>query len=199
MTLYPVEIFGNRDHQDRRSPNRMIVTVWACASLGVLLLSLAVAHSSALPHKAALAGKASAPLCRGKAHRVRPAHVSFSFECGNEDVTAFRVQANRPLHFVYDPNSAFDCLRRTSRSFSCEDIHSGASSVGSGLATVSEPLCHLGAHLVLRITPALNFESTFRTTFTLRGRAEAQASSGRRVAARRQALPERATRARRAA
>jgi hypothetical protein len=123
LTLYPVEIFGNRDHQDPRSPNRMIVTVWAC----VLLLGFAVAHSSALPNNAVLASKASVPLCRGKAKRVRPAHVSFSFECGNEDVTAFRVQANRALHFVYDPNSAFDCLRRTSKSFSCGDIHSGAS------------------------------------------------------------------------
>jgi hypothetical protein len=95
--------------------------------------------------------------------------VSFSFECGNEDVTAFRVQANRALHFVYDPSYAFDCERKTSKSFSCEDIHSGASGVGSGVATVSEPLCHGHPRLVLRITPALNFESTFRTAFTLKG------------------------------
>jgi hypothetical protein len=147
----------------------MTPRVWASTSLGVLLLGFAVADSSALPHRAAPAGKASASLCRGKAKRLRPAHVSFSFECGNEDVTAFVVQANRPLHFVYDPSSAFDCERKTSRSFSCEDIHSGASSEGSGVATVSEPFCHRGTHLVLRITPALNFESTFRTAFTLRG------------------------------
>jgi hypothetical protein len=152
-----------------RSRSRMIARAWAGASLGMLLLGFAVADSSALPHRAAPAGKASAPLCRGKARRVRPAHVSFSFECGNEDVTAFEVQANRPLHFVYDPSSAFDCERRTSRSFSCGDIHSGASSVGSGVATVTEPFCHRGVHLILRITPALNFESTFRTAFTLRG------------------------------
>jgi hypothetical protein len=147
----------------------MTPRVWASTSLGVLLLGFAVADSSALPHRAAPAGKASASLCRGKAKRLRPAHVSFSFECGNEDVTAFVVQANRPLHFVYDPSSAFDCERKTSRSFSCEDIHSGAGSEGSGVATVSEPFCHRSAHLVLRITPALNFESTFRTAFTLRG------------------------------
>jgi hypothetical protein len=147
----------------------MDTTAWALVLIGVFLLGFAVTDSSALPHRATLASKASAPLCRGKAKRVRSAHVSFSFECGNEDVTAFRVQANRPLHFVYDPNYAFECERKTPRSFSCEDIHSGASSVGSGLATVSEPLCHPGAHLVLRVTPALNFESTFRTTFTLRG------------------------------
>jgi hypothetical protein len=147
----------------------MTPRVWASTSLGVLLLGFAVADSSALPHRAAPAGKASASLCRGKAKRLRPAHVSFSFECGNEDVTAFEVQANRPLHFVYDPSSAFDCERKTSRSFSCEDIHSGAGSEGSGVATVSEPFCHRSAHLVLRITPALNFESTFRTAFTLRG------------------------------
>jgi hypothetical protein len=137
--------------------------------LGVLLLGFTVADSSALPHRTTQAGKTSAPLCRGKAKRLRPAHVSFSFECGNEDVTAFIVQANRALHFVYDPSYAFGCERKTSRSFSCEDIHSGASSVGSGLATVSDPLCHPGAHLILLITPALNFESTFRTPFTLKG------------------------------
>jgi len=147
----------------------MTARVWIGASLGLLLLGFAVAHSSALPNKTALASKASAPLCRGKAKRVRPAHVSFSFECGNEDVTAFKVQANRALHFVYDPSYAFGCERRTSRSFSCEDIHSGASSVGSGVATVSEPLCRPGAHLILWITPALDFESTFRTAFTLKG------------------------------
>jgi hypothetical protein len=135
---------------------------------GVFLLGFVAAHSSALPRNA-IAAKAGAPLCAGKVKRVRPAHVSFSFECGNEDVTAFKVQANRALRFVYDPSYAFDCERRTSRSFSCEDIHSGASSVGSGLATVSEPLCRPGAHLILRITPALNFESTFRTALTLRG------------------------------
>jgi len=147
----------------------MTTRTWVVPSLGVLLLGFAVAHSSALPNNAALANKASVPLCRGKAKRVRPAHISFSFECGNEDVTAFRVQANRPLHFVYDPSYAFGCERKTSRSFSCEDIHSGAGSVGSGLATVSEPFCRRGAHLVLRITPALNFESAFRTAFTLKG------------------------------
>jgi hypothetical protein len=147
------------------------MTARACAVvlLGVLLSGFAVVEGSALPNRAALAGRASTPLCRGKARRVRPAHVGFSFECGGEDVTAFDVQANRALHFVYDPTYAFDCQRRTSRSFSCGDIHSGAGSVGSGLATVSEPFCHRGAHLVLRITPSLNFESTFRTAFTLRG------------------------------
>jgi len=147
----------------------MTTRTWVVPSLGVLLLGFAVTDSSALPHRATQAGKTSTPLCRGKAKRVRPAHVSFSFECGSEDVTAFRVQANRALHFVYDPSYAFGCERRTSRSFSCEDIHSGAGSVGSGLATVSEPFCHRGAHLVLRITPALNFESTFHPAFTLKG------------------------------
>jgi hypothetical protein len=147
----------------------MTARVWTVALLGVLPFGFAVADSSALPNAAVFAGKTSAPLCRGKARRVRPAHVGFSFECGGEDVTAFDVQANRALHFVYDPSYAFDCERRTSRSFSCGDIHSGAGSVGSGVATVSEPFCHRGAPLVLRITPALNFESTFRTAFTLRG------------------------------
>jgi hypothetical protein len=152
-----------------RSWERMTARVWASTSLGVLLLGLAVADSSALRNRAIPAAKASAPLCRGKAKRLGPGHVSFSFECANEDVTAFDVQANRPLHLVYDPNSAFDCERRTSRSFSCADIHSGAGSQGSGLATVSEPFCHRGTHLILRIVPALNFQSTFRPAFRLRG------------------------------
>jgi hypothetical protein len=147
----------------------MTARAWAGASLGVLLLGFPVADSSALPHRAAPAAKASAPLCRGMARRLRPGQVSFSFECGGEDVTGFKVQANRALHFVYDPRSAFDCERRTSRSFSCGDILPGAGSVGSGVATVSEPFCHRGARLVLQITPALNFEASFRTAFTLRG------------------------------
>jgi hypothetical protein len=162
-------ILGRRDREDRRRRARVIARAWAVASLGVLLLGFALTDSSALARRAPSAVRAGAPLCRGKARRLRPAHVSFFFECGSEDVTAFKVQANRALHFVYDPSYAFDCERRTSRSFSCEDIHSGASSVGSGIATVSEPFCHAGAHLVLRITPALNFESVFRTAFTLRG------------------------------
>jgi hypothetical protein len=168
-TLYPVEILGNRDHEDRRVRDGITARAWAVASLGVLLLGFPVADSSALPHRAAPAAKASAPLCRGKARRLRPRHVSFWFECGGEDVTAFRVQANRALHFVYDPSSAFDCERRTARAFSCGDIHSGAGSVGSAVATVSEPFCHWGARLALWITPALNFEASFRTAFTLRG------------------------------
>ncbi|MFI4984540.1 MAG: hypothetical protein ACHQAV_00960 [Solirubrobacterales bacterium] len=147
----------------------MTTRVWTVASLGLLLLGFAVTDTLALPSRADLAGKAGAPLCRGKAGRLRPGHIGFSFECKGEDVTGFEVQANRALHFLYDPSSAFDCERRTWRSFSCEDIHSGASSVGSGVATVSEPFCHGGARLVLRITPALNFEARFRKAFLLRG------------------------------
>jgi hypothetical protein len=103
--LYPVEILGDRDHQDRGSHDRLTGTVWVVL-LGVLLLGFTVADSSALSHRTTQAGKTSAPLCRGKVKRVRPAHVGFSFECGNEDVTAFIVQANRALHFVYDPSYA---------------------------------------------------------------------------------------------
>ena len=147
----------------------MTARAWAVASLGVLLLGVPVADSSGLQHGAAPAAGATAPLCQGTARRLRPAHVSFSFECGGEDVTAFRVQANRALYFVHDPSAAFDCERRSSRSFSCGDIHSGAGPVGSGVATVSEPFCHRGARLALRITPALNFESSFRVAFALRG------------------------------
>ena len=136
----------------------------------MLLLGFALPASSALPHSVAPVGKASAPLCQGKVRSLQPGHVSFSFSCGeNEDVTAFVVKANRTLHSVYDPSYAFGCERSTSRSFDCGDIHSGAGPQGSGVATVSEPLCHRGAHLVLRVTPTLNFEETSLTAFTLNG------------------------------
>jgi hypothetical protein len=91
------------------------------------------------------------------------------FTCGGEDVTAFVVRANRALHWVVDPSYAFGCERSTSRSFDCSDIHSGAGSEGSALASVSEPLCRRGAHLILRITPTLNFEQMSRASFELRG------------------------------
>jgi hypothetical protein len=137
---------------------------------GALLLGLAVPDSSALPHRAAPAGKASAPRCEGKARRLRPGHVGFSFNCGEtQDVTAFILQANRTLHSVYDPSYAFGCQRSTSRSFDCDDIHSGAGPEGSGVASVSEPLCDRGAHLVLRVTPTINFDTQSLTAFTLKG------------------------------
>ncbi len=139
------------------------------AVLGMSLLGLAVPPGSALPYRVARAENATAPLCAGNVRRVARGRVSFSFSCGNEDVTGFEVRANRTLRYVYDPSYAFDCGRRTSRAFDCGDIHSGAGSVGSGLATVSEPLCHPRAHLLLRITPTLNFESRSRPAFTLRG------------------------------
>ncbi len=138
--------------------------------LGALLLGFAVPDGWALPRRAARAGNASAPLCQGQARRQRPGHVSFSFSCGeSEDVTAFVVRANRTLHSVYDPSFAFGCKRRTLRSFVCEDIHSGAGPEGLGVASVSEPLCHRGAHLVLRIIPSLNFEARSLGAFTLKG------------------------------
>jgi hypothetical protein len=95
--------------------------------------------------------------------------VSISFTCGGEDVTGFTVQANRVLHYIYDPTYAFGCERAGARSYSCSDIHSGAGSEGYALATVSEPLCKRGAHLYLRITPALNFEEPSLAPFTLKG------------------------------
>jgi hypothetical protein len=134
-----------------------------------LALGVPVADSSALAPRVVNARAASAPFCHGSFKRVRPRHVGFSFSCENEDVTGFELQANRTLSFVYDPVLAFACQRKTGRSFDCEDIHSGAGPVGSGIATVSEPLCHRGAHLVLRVTPFLNFENRPRPTFTLKG------------------------------
>ena len=151
------------------------VRVWVVALLGVFLLGVfllgfAVPYSSAGPPRVAPAGKASAPLCQGKVRRLRPGHVSFWFSCGeSNDVTAFVLKADRTLHSVYDPSYAFGCERSTSRSFDCEDIHSGAGPDGSGVATVSEPLCHRGAHLVLGVTPTVNFEELSRATFTLKG------------------------------
>jgi len=138
--------------------------------LGVLLLGFPVPDSSALPHGAAQASSATAPVCHGKARRLRSGHVGFSFSCGeSEDVTGFLVRANRTLHSVYDPSYAFGCERSTPRSFDCEDIHSGAGPEGSGVASVSEPLCHAHAHLVLWVTPTLNFEAQSPPTFTLKG------------------------------
>jgi hypothetical protein len=147
-----------------------IARLWVVAMLGVLLLAFAVPDGSALPHRAAPAGTASASLCHGKVRRLRPGHVSFSFSCGeSEDITAFVVRANRTLHSVYDPSFAFGCERSTPRSFACEDIHSGAGPEGLGVASVSEPLCHRGDHLVLRIAPSLNFEARSLKAFTLKG------------------------------
>jgi hypothetical protein len=136
---------------------------------------VSLAHSSALPHVAARgrnaqASDASAPICRGKARRLRPGHVSFSFGCGESaDVTGFVLRANRAVHSVSDPSFAFGCERSTSTSFDCEDIHSGAGPEGSGVVLLSEPLCHPHARLLLRVTPTLNFEAQPLPTFALTG------------------------------
>ena len=101
---------------------------------------------------------------------MRPGRVSFWFACGeSEDITGFVLRANRSLHSVFDPSFAFGCERGTSMAFDCNDIHSGAGPEGSGVAVVSEPLCHAHAHLVLRVTPTLNFEQQYIPTFTLEG------------------------------
>ncbi len=106
--------------------------------------------------------------CGGTARRVHSGRVRISFTC-DADVTWFEIKANRPLRAFEEPSSAFGCERATSRSFRCEDIHSGAAPEGGGIATVSEPLCRRGSHLVLRITPALDFEQPTGITFTLKG------------------------------
>jgi hypothetical protein len=142
---------------------------WAVASVAVLSLGFLVSVGASFPRRATAAGTTTAPVCRGRAKRLRPGQVGFSFSCEAEDVTAFVVKANRALHSVYDPSFAFGCERDTSRSFVCTDIHSGAGSEGSGIAVVSEPLCHRGAHLTLRVTPSLNFEAQSNPTLTLRG------------------------------
>jgi hypothetical protein len=160
---------GGRGHRDRRLCNRAGAPACLPAVIGCLLICLAVSHGSALADVVAPRSTA-APVCRGEARRVEPGHVSFSFSCGeDEDVTAFLVRANRTLHSVYDPSYAFGCERSTSRSFDCADIHSGAGPEGSGVASVSEPLCRRGAHLVLRVTPTLDFEARPLRAFTLKG------------------------------
>lgn len=142
----------------------------ACvAFLSLLLLAFAVSAGAALAHGGRPAREAGSPTCHGKARRLRPGHVSFSFSCGGEDVTAFVIRADRALRSVYDPSYAFACERSTSRSFDCGDIHSGAGSEGSGVASVSEPLCRAGQRLMLRITATLNFEQMPSATFALRG------------------------------
>jgi len=148
---------------------RVAAGVWVLPLLCLSLLALAVPDSSALPRRGVRADAATAPLCEGRVRRLRAGLLSFSFTCGGEDVTAFELQANRALHSVNDPSFAFGCERSSSRSFACDDIHSGAGSVGSGLATVSEPLCRRGAHLIIQITPSLNFEDSSRASFALKG------------------------------
>jgi len=102
------------------SRERAIARILAVAMLAVSLLAFVVPDGSALPHNAA---QVSASHCQGKARRLRPGQVSFSFSCGeSQDVTAFVVQANRTLHSVSDPSFAFGCQRSGSRSFDCEDI-----------------------------------------------------------------------------
>jgi hypothetical protein len=149
----------------------MTARVIAVAVLGCSLLGGAATNSSAMPRRAAPAVTAKAPHCQGKAKRLRSGSVSFSFTCANEeDITGFEVQANRTLHSVEDPSEAFGCERSTATSFACEDIHSGAGPTGSAVATVSEPLCRPHADLLLRITPAFNFEGpSHPAAFTLRG------------------------------
>src|ERR1035438_5350204 len=145
----------------------LVLRATVLAIAAALLLGSAAPDGSAIPRKT---GKASTRRCGGQARRLRPGHVGFSFNCGEtQDVTSFVLQANRTLHFVYDPSFAFSCQRSAARSFDCGDIHSGAGPEGSGVASVSEPLCHRGAHLVLRVTPTLNFEELSRATFTLKG------------------------------
>ena len=142
----------------------------------VLLLALLVlpaptagASAGGAPHSAPPARQSTAGLCSGRARRVSSGRISFAFSCHGEDVTGFVVQASRALHSVYDPSYAFGCSRSSSRSFACEDIHSGAGPQGSGILRVGEPLCPAGAHLVLRVTPSLNFEEQSLPAFTLRG------------------------------
>lgn len=109
-----------------------------------------------------------APPCEGTARRVRAGRVRVSFSC-DDDVTWFEIRADRALRAFEEPDAAFGCERATSRSFRCEDIHSGAGPEGGGIVTVSEPLCRRGSRLVLRVTPALNFERPTGAGFTLKG------------------------------
>jgi hypothetical protein len=92
--------------------------------------------------------------------------ISFTYD---RDVTFFEIRANRALRSFEEPIEAFGCERATSRSFRCEDIHSGAAEEGNGVAIVSEPLCRRGAHLVLRIVPGFDFERPTGVIFTLKG------------------------------
>lgn len=106
--------------------------------------------------------------CEGRARRVRAGHVRISFTCDG-DVTWFEISANRALRSFQEPASAFGCERASSRSFRCQDIHSGAAPEGGGIATVAEPLCAHGAHLVLHVEPALEFEQPTGAAFVLKG------------------------------
>jgi hypothetical protein len=153
-----------------RSVRRTIAGVFVIALLVVAALELTLPGGSAESYAATPTRRAGAPTCQGSARRSGAGHVSFSFSCGEqEDVTGFIVQANRTLRSVSDPSFAFGCERSTFRSFDCADIHSGAGLEGSGVAIISEPLCRRGAHLLLRVTPTLDFEAQARAPFTLKG------------------------------
>lgn len=139
------------------------------AWLGAIALLSMCAPSGALGasgHSRASA-QPTAP-CAGTARRVRARHVRISFTC-EEDVTWFEISANRALRAFEEPEAAYGCERASSRSFRCEDIHSGTTAEGIGIATVAEPLCPRGARLVLRIKPAFDFEQPTGLQFTLRG------------------------------
>jgi hypothetical protein len=136
--------------------------------LAASVLAVAAMASSARARLVAEAGETKPAPCKGRAKRVRYGHVSISFTC-DQDVTSFEIQANRALRSFEEPKEAFGCERATSRSFRCEDIHSGAAEEGNGVAIVSEPLCRRGAHLVLRIVPGLGFEGSTGAIFTLKG------------------------------
>ena len=145
----------------------LVLRATVLAIAAALLLGSAAPDGSAIPRKT---GKASTPRCGGEARRLRPGHVGFSFNCGEtQDVTSFVLQANRTLHSVYDPSFAFSCQRSTARSFDCGDIHSGAGPEGSGVASISGPLCGHGTDVVLRVTPTINFDTRSLAAFTLKG------------------------------
>jgi hypothetical protein len=84
---------------------------------------------------------------------VRAGEVAFSFHCP-EDVLGFVIDANHALHAVSDDPVVFECQRETSRSFYCSDVHSAGPPGGSGVITLSEPLCRRGSRLMLHIGPS---------------------------------------------
>jgi hypothetical protein len=152
---------ATRSHYSRA----LLMTV---AVLAIAVAGLGASGGPARAHPTAHISKTGAAPCKGRARRIRFRHVSISFTCDN-DVTGFEIRANRALRSFEEPNAAFGCDRATSRSFRCEDIHSGAAPEGNGVAIVSEPLCRRGAHLVLRISPAFDFERPTGVSFTLKG------------------------------
>jgi hypothetical protein len=99
---------------------------------------------------------ASSSQCHGNARLRHGGAVHFSFSCGSDEPTGFRIRANRHIVSVDDPSGVYGCQRVSGRSFDCNDQHSGAPSRAHAVLHVSGDPCD--PRLILRVKPRLNFD-----------------------------------------